>query len=97
MEQQALTAARIHEAKLLSDVIESQLVELIMKLHADRAGECEEITTDHYDNSIEIYGQTPSDEVRDGMFAIGFDRVWQHPHGYPRDASCQCPLQSRPR
>lgn len=78
-------------------LIEDQLVELIIKLHGSRPGECEEVTTDHYDNSVEIYGQEPSDEVRDGMFAIGFDRVWQHPHGYPRDASCQCPLQSRPR
>jgi hypothetical protein len=91
-----LTAAHLHEATIRLDVLEGELFELLIRLRDGLPGEIDEFTTDYYDNSIEIYGVAPSDVVRDGMFAIGFDSVWQHPHPAPR-GECKCPRQSRPR
>ncbi len=57
-------------------------------------GAWSEYTSDYYDESIEVYGVTPSAAIHDAMKAAGFAIVWQHNHEPPRNG-CKCPA-SRP-
>jgi hypothetical protein len=57
-----------------------------------------DFTHDYYDESIEVYGCTPSGAAYDRLIAIGFTRIWQHPHedGDPARHLCGCPLTRPP-
>lgn len=54
----------------------------------DGANWCD-IRLDYYDESIEIWGVTPTAEADARLRAAGFVRIWQHPHEDRQD--CRCP------
>lgn len=52
-------------------------------------GDYDNFTHNSYNRSIEVFGVEPSTVAWDALFAAGFLRVWQHPHGQHGDG-CDC-------
>lgn len=78
-------AQECHAAVRALDMVEQKIGALL----SDVAVKWSDFTTDHYDNSIEVYGVTPSSAIHDACKAAGFTLVWQHDHDPPR-GGCVC-------
>lgn len=85
-------AKKLHAAFFAHSNAEEVISELLDATCPDR----DDFSTDYYDNSIEVYGVTPSAATHDAMKAAGFSIVWQHTHPSPRGNDCTCPA-SRPK
>ena len=81
-------AARLFEAHHAYSKVDDEVTTLLTEL----LGDFDSFTHDCYDDSIEIYGCTPSSAAWDRLHEIGFRRVWMHPHfdGTPERYLCGC-------
>lgn len=85
-------ASRVHDAHHAVDRIEAELCEVVTAACGElEAGDEEEWTTDHYDNSIEVYGVgvIDLDAAAAKLKEAGFSKVWLHQHAPPR-GDCKC-------
>lgn len=86
-------ARRAHAAYAAIVKVEDELVRVVTAACGElRVGDEAEWTTDHYDNSIEVYGvgEIDLDSAAAKLKESGFSRVWLHQHPPPR-GDCRCP------
>ncbi len=92
--KQASLAERIHESHISASLLDGQLYEAVIAACGElRAADGDdEIHTDYYDNSIEVWGvgAVEIDEVVGKLKGLGFDRVWLHQHAERGDCRCPC-------
>ena len=91
-------AARLFGAQTNLAREEALVSALLDEAYGDILDGCwSSFTCDYYDESIEVYGVTPSQPALDKLSAAGFRRVWQHnhleddEHGEPAKFACACP------
>ena len=81
-------AATVFATSIAFAKAEDELIELLWRLYGERGHS--EFTFDHYDESIEVYGCTPTAAAFDGLRDAGFARIWQHAHPEEDRDRCGC-------
>lgn len=86
-------AERCHEVQLLTATMEDDLVRAVEAACGRRvAGDEDDTRTDHYDNSLEVWGvlEIDLDAAAQNLKESGFDRVWLHQHSERENCKCPC-------
>lgn len=98
---QETLAARVHQANLRATGCEIELVEAVNAAVGEWGGngDSEDLRTDHYDNSIEVWGVGGIDlrSAAKKLHGLGFDRVWLHQHADRANCACPCHIADHDR
>lgn len=86
-------AERVHAANLAATKADADLWEAIVKACGPLDLDDDDIRTDYYDNSIEIWsvGDIDLDASATKLKSHGFAKVWLHQHH--RRTNCECPCR----